>query len=82
MEQFGAKEDLVLVIFFPLLMIYPSLEGIQLGWVTSRTVDGFKIKAREVEGPASFATIEVLSGAEVGQVLVVIENLNLVFGTF
>ena len=45
-------------------------------------VDQFKIKAREVEGPASLATIEVLSGAEVGQILVVIENFNLVFGTF
>ena len=48
----------------------------------SRTVDQFKIKARKVEGPASLATIEVLSGAEVGHVLVVIENFDLVFGTF
>ena len=48
----------------------------------SRTVDQFETKARKVEGPASLATIEVLSGAEVDQILVVIENFNLVFGTF
>ena len=48
----------------------------------SRMVHQFKIKAREVEGPASLAMIEVLSGAEVGQILVVIEDFNLVFGTF
>ena len=43
--------------------------------MTSRTVDQFEIKARKVEGPASLVMIEVLSGAEVGQILVVIENL-------
>ena len=48
----------------------------------SRTVDQFKIKVRKVEGPASLAMIEVLSNAEVGQILVVIENFNLVFDTF
>ena len=45
-------------------------------------VDQFEIKAREVEGPASLAMIEVLSGVEIGQILVAIENFNLVFGTF
>ena len=50
--------------------------------MTSRMVNQFKIKVREVEGPASLATIEVLSGAEVGQIMVVIMNFNLVFGTF
>ena len=42
-------------------------------------VNQFKIKAREVEGPASLVTIEVLSSAEVGQILMVFENFNLVF---
>ena len=37
---------------------------------------------REVEGPVSLMTIEVLSGVEVGQILVVNEIFNLVFGTF
>ena len=45
-------------------------------------VDQFEINVREVEGPASLVTIEVLSDAEVGQILVVIENFKLVFGTF
>ena len=47
--------------------------------MTSRMVEQFKIKAREIEGPASLVMIEVLSSAEVGQILVVIENFNLVF---
>ena len=50
--------------------------------MTSRAVGQFEIKAREVEGPVSLVIIEVLSGPEIGQILVVIENLNLVFGTF
>ena len=45
-------------------------------------MDQVQINAREVEGPASFAMIKVLSSAEVGQILVVIENFNLVFDTF
>ena len=48
----------------------------------SRMVDQSKIKAIAVEGAASLVTIEVLSSTEVGQILLVIENSNLMFGTF
>ena len=50
--------------------------------MTSRMVDQLKVKVREVKGPASLVTVEVLGSAKVSQILIVIENFNLVLSAF
>ena len=77
--------DLIRGIYTPYIlppfMIHTSRECIRFGWMMTRTIDQFKVKTGKVEWPGCLTAIKVLCSVKVGEVLMVIEDLNFVFGS-
>ena len=75
-EGWGKESNPIVIIIGVGKEVGSAREGIQAGEEFPRDMDHFQVEVGEVNELASLSLVEVLGGAEVGEVLMVGENLD------
>ena len=75
-ERWGKEGNSIVVIIGVGEEVWATREGIRASEEFSWDVDHFQIKVCEVDEPTSLSSVEVLGGMEVGEVLMVGEDLD------
>ena len=76
-EERQSKEgDPIIVIIGVGEEVGVAREGVRAGKEFAWDVDHFQVKVREVDEPTGLSSVEVLGGTEVGEVLMVGEDLD------
>ena len=73
---------MVLVVIPFRLVIDTSGQGIQLGQMSTGSMDEGVVKLGQIEGPLGLMAIQCLGRSEVREVSVVIQDLDCVFSSF
>ena len=81
-KEFRTEEHYVGVVISASSMVCPARQCVWFTHRLSRPVRECEVKAREIEGPACLAPVQLLCHHEVLQVLVVCQYLTWVFGAF
>ena len=75
-ERWGKESDSIVVVIGLGKEVRTAREGIGAGEEFSWDVDHFQVKVCKVDEPAGLSSVEVLGGAEVGEVFMVSEDLD------
>ena len=75
-ERQGEESNSIVVIIRMGKEVRVMREGIGAGEEFSWDVDHFQVKVREVDEPTGLSSVEVLGGTEVGEILMVGEDLD------
>ena len=75
-ERWGKESNSIIIVIRLGKEVGTAGKGIRAGEEFSWDVDHFQVEVHEVDEPAGLSPVEVLGGAEVGEVLVVGEDLD------
>ena len=75
-ERWGKESNSIIVIVGVGKEVRMAREGIRAGKEFSWDVDHFQVEVSEVNEPTGLSSVEVLGGTEVGEVLMVGEDLD------
>ena len=75
-ERWGKESDSIIVVVRVGKEVWTMRQGVRTGEEFSRDVDHFQVEIGEVNEPTGLPPVKVLGGTEVGEVLVVGEDLD------